>query len=58
VPSSSKNSMTRLKVKRARALIVGLLPLPLGVERFAPIPVIVVDGVGVETTDRPFVMEK
>jgi hypothetical protein len=50
--------MTRLKVKRAHALIVGLLPPPLGVERFAPIPVIVVDGVGVETTDRPFVMEK
>jgi len=39
--------MIRLKARRAHALIVRPLPLPLGVERLALTLVIMVGGVGV-----------
>jgi len=50
--------MIRLKVKRTCALIVEPLPLPQGVEEPAPALVVVVNGVGVDTTNQPLVMEK
>jgi hypothetical protein len=58
VQKFSKNSVIGLKVARAYAFIVGPLPPPLGVEGSAPALVIVVDGVGVDATNRPLVMEK
>jgi hypothetical protein len=39
--------VTWLKVGRTHALIVSMLPLPLGVEGFALALMIMVDGVGV-----------
>jgi hypothetical protein len=56
--SSSKNFVTRLKARRTRALIVGLLPPPPCVEGPAPALVIVVDGVGVGTASQALVVEK
>jgi len=47
----------RLKVRRACALIVGPLPLPSSIERLVPTLVIMVDGVRVNATNQPLVME-
>ncbi len=50
--------MTRLKVRRTHTLIVELLPPPLRVEGLTLFPMTVVDGVGVNVTNQPLVMEK
>ncbi len=50
--------MIGLKIKRTRALTVGPLPLPPRVEGHAPTVMIVVNGVGVDVTNQPLVMEK
>jgi hypothetical protein len=50
--------MARLKMGKAHALIIEPLPPPLGVEGLTLSPMIVVDGVGVNVTNQPLVMEK
>jgi hypothetical protein len=47
-----------LKARRVCALIVGSLPLPLGMEGLTRALVIMVDGVGVDVANQPLVKEK
>jgi hypothetical protein len=51
VQNSSKKSVIGLKARRTCALIVEPLPPPLDVKGLAPTPMIVVNGIGVCTTN-------